>query len=164
MQTGTTLRAHLEVAQLMKTLFCCLILLVSLVACSSPPPAKLVTWETLCIPENYDQQVAIEGYPFLPVTALVSDTMLIDLHQGDVQEGTFIPVSMTLGSGNNQMVEPPDSYTDDDLLIRAGDGTEIRTGGRIRVEGKLISSPTEAPGQVQCILFGATNIVALPAE
>jgi hypothetical protein len=141
----------------MKAFLLSLLLLVVLAACESTPPGKPVTWETLCITENNDQQVAIEGYPYLPVTALVSDTMLIDLHQEPDRGGELIAVSMKLGSGNNQMVEPPDDYTDDDLLIRAGDGTEIRTGARMRVEGKLLFSGDRA----SCILFAATAIVAL---
>lgn len=139
----------------MKSLFLCLILLFTLAACESTPPGKPVTWDTLCVPENSDQQVAIEGYPYLPVTALVSDTMLIDLHEEPDREGRLISTSMTLGSGNNQMVEPPDDYTDDDLLIRAGDGTEIRTGQRIKVEGELIYSADS------CIIFGATAIAVV---
>ncbi|MBN8593500.1 MAG: hypothetical protein J0M33_17225 [Anaerolineae bacterium] len=139
----------------MKSLFLCLILLFTLAACESTPPGKPVTWDTLCVPENNDQQVAIEGYPYLPVTALVSDTMLIDLHEEPDREGRLISTSMTLGSGNNQMVEPPDDYTDDDLLIRAGDGTEIRTGQPMKVEGKVLYSETG------CVLFAATAIVAV---
>ena len=139
----------------MKSLLLCLILLFVLAASESTPPGKPVTWDTLCVPENNDQQVAIEGYPYLPVTALVSDTMLIDLHEEPDREGRLISTSMTLGSGNNQMVEPPDDYTAADLLIRAGDGTEIRTGQRIKVEGELIYSADS------CIIFAATAIVAV---
>lgn len=128
-------------------------------ACESTPPATLVTFDTFCNAENADKQVAIEGYPYLPSSMLITDTILVDLFERTNSQGREFPISLKVGTGANQVVEPPDDYTDADLLIRTQDNQEVRAGTKIRVEGRVLRSQSiDDPEVYNCLLFEGTNI------
>jgi hypothetical protein len=143
----------------MKLILALLMVLVVASACEPTPPAVAVTMDTVCSEEYKDKQVALEGYPYLPSTMLVSDTLLVELYERPNLQGDYIPVSLKVGTGSNQVVEPPDDYTDDDLLIRTNSNQEIRAGNKIRVEGKLLYTVTGIESNpVSCIIFDGGNI------
>lgn len=127
--------------------------------CGDTTPPVPSTIDTVCNQELSDKKVVLEGYPYLPSTILVSDTLLVEFYERPNMQGKYIAVSLKVGTGSNQVVEPPDNYSDDDLLIRASDGQEIRAGNRVSVEGKLIYSPSsDANNPSSCILFDGGNI------
>lgn len=131
--------------------------LIVVSGCDTTPPIAS-TIATVCSQEFADKKVVLEGYPYLPGTMLVTDTLLVEFYERPNLQGKYIAVSLTVGTGSNQVVEPPDEYTDADLLIRTSDGQEIRAGNRVSVEGKLIYPPSSGNSPVNCILFEGGNI------
>lgn len=131
-----------------------LLLLASLVcACSSPPPpATPQTFSNFNTQANHEKQISLEGYLRLPVTALVSDTMLLDLHETTEPKSKSVPVSLYIGSSANQVEKPPKDYADKDLKVHANDGSLIDPQQKVRVSGKLIYSPSSS------ILFKPVDI------
>jgi hypothetical protein len=148
-----------KVRKAMKIAVLLLFVLIVASGCGDTTPPIASTIDTVCSQEFSDKKVVLEGYPYLPSTMLVTDTILIEFYERPNLEGKYIAVSLKVGTGSNQVVEPPDNYTDADLLIRTNDGQEIRAGNRVSVEGKLIYSPTgDANNPVSCILFDGGNI------
>ena len=132
-----------------------------LTACEQVPPGKPVTHATLCAVENAEQQIAISGYAYLPggIMTLATDTMFMELFEQPDRGGEMVRVSMTLGTGNNQMVEPPDSYSDADMLIHTDNGQEIHTGDLVQIEGKVIRTPSlNNPEKADCLLMDPIRV------
>lgn len=126
---------------------------VCMLGCSSPPPpATPMQWDNFNVQANHDKQISLEGYMRLPVAAMVSDTMLIDLYQKPERQGKSVPVSMRIGSGKNQVEKPPKDYKDSDFKLHANDGSLVGMGDKVRVSGKLIYSPSSS------ILFGPVDV------
>jgi hypothetical protein len=120
-------------------------LAVTVMGCSSPPPpATPMTFENFNVQANHEKQISLEGYLRLPVTTLVSDTMLVELYEKVEGKGKFVPVSLYIGSGANQVEKPPKDYSDKDLKVHANDGTLLGLQDKVRVSGKLIYSPSSA--------------------
>ncbi len=143
----------------MKFVLSLLMVLVVASACESTPPAVAVTIDTVCSEEYKDKQVLLEGYPYFPSSIMVTDTILIELYESPNLQGDYIPVSLKVGTGSNQVVEPPDDYADDDLLIRTNSNQEIRAGNKISVEGRLLYNATgNEANPVSCIIFDGGNI------
>lgn len=117
-----------------------LALLASLTwGCSSPPPpATPQTFSNFNVQANHQKQISLEGYLRLPVSALVSDTMLVDLLETPDPKAKNVPVSLYIGSGANQVEKPPKDYTEKDLRVHANDGSLIDPQQKVRVSGKLI--------------------------
>lgn len=107
--------------------------------CSSPPPpATPQTFTSFNTQSNHEKQISLEGYLRLPVTALVSDTMLLDLIETPDSKAKAVPVSLHIGSSANQVEKPPKDYTEKDLKVHANDGSLIEPTQKVRVSGKLI--------------------------
>lgn len=121
---------------------------------SPPPPATAVSWKDFNTQGNNDKQISLEGYVRMPVAALVSDTMLLELHEQADGKGANVSFSTTVGSSANQMEKPPEKYTDADLKLHAKDGSLVKATDKVRVSGKLIysSSPNST------ILFGPIEV------
>lgn len=121
--------------------------------CSSPPPpATPQTFSNFNTQANHQKQISLEGYLRLPVTAMVSDTMLLDLFENSDGKGKPVPVSLRIGSSANSVEKPPKDYTDKDLKVHANDGSLIEANQKVRVSGKLIYSPSSS------ILFAPVDI------
>lgn len=121
-------------------LFCSSLCAVALItACSSTPePGKPVTHASVCIEENNEQRVAIEGYPRLTgMFTMVSDDMSVGLFEAPQGQGESISARLTVGTGANQVEDLPDEYTEDDLKIHTSDNQVVSTDDRIRVHGRL---------------------------
>lgn len=115
------------------------------VGCSSPPPpATPMTFDTFNVQANNDKQISLEGYMRLPVAAMVSDTMLVDLYDNPDGKGKAVPVSIYVGSGKNQVEKPPKDYTDKDFKLHANDGSLVTMKDKVRVSGKLVYSPSSS--------------------
>lgn len=124
--------------------------------CSSPPPpATPQTFSNYNTKANHEKQISLEGYLRLPVTALVSDTMLLDLLETTDSKAKGVPVSLYIGSSANQVEKPPKDYTEKDLKVHANDGSLIEPNQKVRVSGKLIYSPSAS------ILFKPVDIQKL---
>ena len=134
----TEIMNFLRTRQLVLATLACL-----LVGCSSaPPPATPMTFANFNAQANNDKQISLEGYLRLPVSALVSDTMLIDLYETPDGKGKPVPVSMNIGSGANSVEKPPKDYTEKDLKVHANDGSLVEPQQKVRVSGKLVYSPS----------------------
>ena len=103
----------------------------------APPPATLMTFEQADKPENNDKQIALEGYPRLPARAVLSDSMLIELHQDPSDKSKSINFDCNLGGGANQVEKPPRQHTQEAIKIHGSDGSLIISKDKIRVEGQL---------------------------
>ncbi len=122
-----------------------LILLSSLLcaACSSPPPpATPQTFANYNTQANDQKQISLEGYLRLPVSALVSDTMLLDLVEAPDSKGKPASVSLYVGTSANQVENPPKDYTEKDLKVHANDGSLIEPNQKVRVSARLIFNPS----------------------
>lgn len=124
--------------------------------CSSPPPpATPVTWTDFNVQANHDKQISLEGYVRLPAAALVSDTMLVELYEHEDGKGKPLSFSVRIGSGANQVEKPPKDYKENDLKLHANDGSLVGLQEKVRVEGKLVFSPSSS------ILFAPINVQKL---
>ena len=124
---------------------------------SAPPPATPVSWKDFNSQANHDKQVSLEGYPRLPAAALVSDTMLIELHEQADGKGTNVSFSIPIGSSANQVEQPPKDYKETDLKLHANDGSLVGLESKIRVSGKLLYST----GGKGTILFAPVDVQKL---
>jgi len=126
--------------------------------CSSPPPpATPVNWKDFNSQANNDKQVSLEGYVRLPAAALISDTMLLELHEQQDGKGANVSFSTYLGSSANQVEKPPENYKETDLKLHANDGSLVAAGDKVRVAGKLIY----ASGGNGTILMGPIDVQKL---
>lgn len=109
--------------------------------CSSPPPpATPQTFSNYNTQANHEKQISLEGYLRLPVSAMISDTMLLDLNETPEPKSKSASVSLYIGSSANQVEKPPKDYTDKDLKVHANDGSLIEPNQKVRVSGKFIFS------------------------
>jgi len=121
--------------------FCALILAGGLCACSSPPPpATPQTFANFNTKANDQKQISLEGYLRLPVSTLVSDTMLLDLYETSDAKGKPVSVSIYIGNSANRVEKPPKDYTSKDLKVHANDGSLVDPQQKVRVAGKMIYS------------------------
>lgn len=109
--------------------------------CSSPPPpATPQTFSNYNTQANHEKQISLEGYLRLPASAMVSDTMLLDLNETAEPKSKSVSVSLYIGSSANHVEKPPKDYTDKDLKVHANDGSLIEPNQKVRVSGKFIFS------------------------
>lgn len=115
------------------------------VGCSSaPPPATPMTFDNWKDKANDQKQISLEGYVRLPAAALVSDTMLLELHEKPEGKDRYADFSTRIGSGKNQVEKPPKDYTDKDLKLHANDGSLVGPKDKVRVSAKVIYSPSSS--------------------
>jgi hypothetical protein len=126
----------------MKKLTFLLIALAAWGCASAPPPATPQTFANYNTQANHDKQISLEGYLRLPVSALVNDTMLLDLKETPDSKDKPVSVSLYIGAGANQVEKPPKDYTDKDLKVHANDGSLIEPNQKVRVSAKLIYNPS----------------------
>lgn len=107
-----------------------------LVGCSHPATTPM-TFDTAADAANNGQMVSIEGYARLPVSGIINDTMLIDLHQTADEKSPHIGIDVPIGSGANHLEEPPKDYKDSDMKLHASDGSLIAPTDKVRVSGEL---------------------------
>lgn len=109
--------------------------------CSSPPPpATPQTFSNYNTQANHEKQISLEGYLRLPASAMISDTMLLDLNETAEPKSKSVSVSLYIGSSANHVEKPPKDYTDKDLKVHANDGSLIEPNQKVRVSGKFIFS------------------------
>ena len=114
-----------------------------MLGCSSaPPPATPMTFATWNTKENDQKQISLEGYVRLPAAALVSDTMLLELHEKPEGKSSSVDFSTRIGSGKNQVEKPPKDYSDKDLKLHANDGSLVGPQDKVRISGKVVYSPS----------------------
>ena len=144
----------------MKTVLVSTLLGLLLVACASPPPpATPMTFESADAQANHQKQISLEGYMSLPVAALVSDTMLIDLYEKPGKQGRCVSVSCRIGSGKNCVEKPPKDYKESDFKLHANDGSLVSSDAKVKVAGKLLWSKAVAPGKPNSlVLFAPVDI------
>jgi len=128
----------------------------AILGCSSPPPpATPKTFANFNTQENNDKQISLEGYLRMPVAAMVSDTMLVDLFEKPDGKDKPVPVQLRIGSSANCVEKPPKNYSDKDFKVHANDGSLVSPDQKVRVSGKLIYSPSSS------ILFSPVDIQKL---
>lgn len=135
-----------------------LLALVALTICSCsspPPPATPQTFSGYNTQANQGKQISLEGYLRLPVSALVSDTMLLDLVETPDSKSKPASVSLSVGSGANQVEKPPKDYTDKDLKVHANDGSLLEPNQKVRVSARLVYDPSAS------VLFAPVDIQKL---
>lgn len=145
----------------MKFLLLVSILAMLLAGCGEElPPAQEASIDTLCSGQYKDgDRVAITGYPaFSDMFMLVMSSIMIHLFEEPGRQGDSAFVSIPVGTGSNEIEDPQDSYTDDDLVIRAADGQRLKANNRIRVEARLLIGQSSDPDTATCSLMQPIRI------
>lgn len=124
-----------------------------LVGCGSKPlpPAEAIAFADRCDP-RFDEQivkgasvfkrVTLEGTLDIPrgMFVVCRDTCEVSLHgQPDRSDPPFT-MFVTVGEGENQASEYPETYSDADLKVHAVGGKTLGVGARVRVTGSRLGS------------------------
>ncbi len=111
---------------------------------SAPGPATPKTFANYNEQANNGQRLSLEGYVRLPAATLVSDTMMLELHEQPDSDKPQISFSIPIGGGANQVEQPPKDYQASDLKVRDKTGALIAPDQKVRISGKLIYSPSSS--------------------
>jgi len=126
-------------------------------ACSKKPlqPLEATTLEKVCTEAFgpfYDERkyvkyhrVSFTGYLATPKSAMVSDTMFVDVHQNPNRGGARVYASFKVGSGKNRVEKLKNGYKESDLKIESNNGADLGNGSKVAIEGEV--SPGGIPGK-----------------
>ncbi len=100
------------------------------------PEAIEVTFDDICA-EGVRRVTIHAQLATLPVQMYCGTSCPIRL-QDPLGSGWILPMRIDVGTGENQMEELPDSFSDGDLRIRGADGRTVGVGGKVSVTGWTI--------------------------
>lgn len=89
--------------------------------------------------------VSFEGFLATPKSAMVSNTMFVDVYQKPNRGGVRLNASFTVGSGKNRVARLAKSYKESDLKIQSNSGVELGNGSKVKIQGEV--SPGGVPGK-----------------
>ncbi|MBL8096856.1 MAG: hypothetical protein JNL73_21950 [Anaerolineales bacterium] len=99
---------------------------LALAACSPPKPGTAVEFGDAC--GKAGERVQVTGYPVLPDT-IEGDTVNLWVYELAPYEGEVLEVTLSIGSGANEVGDVEDQFADEDLQLTAGDGKTVYTFG-----------------------------------
>jgi len=126
-------------------------------ACKKKPeaPVEPTTIDKVCTEQfgpYYDERkyvkfhrVSFSGYLATPKSAMISNTMFVDVHEKPNRAGTLVRASFRVGTGKNQVERLGKSYKESDLKIEANNGTMLGHGSKVQIVGDV--SPGGVPGK-----------------
>jgi uncharacterized Zn finger protein len=114
-----------------------------LAACSSEPPTPgtLTTLDAACDKANEGKRIAVEGYLKLP-DSFKGDSSVLMRIKGTLNDNFPAKIATSISSAKdgkapNTMNILPKSYSEDDLVVRASDGSVLKYDSKVRVSGKM---------------------------
>lgn len=89
--------------------------------------------------------VSFEGFLATPKSAMVSNTMFVDVYQKPNRGGVQLKASFSVGSGKNRVARLAKSYKESDLKIQSNSGVDLGNGSKVKIQGEV--SPGGVPGK-----------------
>ena len=118
-------------------------------------PIEPTTLEKVCTEAfgpYYDERkharyhrVSFEGYLAIPKSAMISNTMFVDVHQSPNRGGKKVLASFTVGSSKNRVERLKSGYKESDLKIESNAGVDLTHGSKVKIVGDV--SPGGIPGK-----------------
>lgn len=119
------------------------------------PPVEPTTFNEVCTEKfgpYYDERkhsryhrVSFEGYLATPKSAMISNTMFVEVHGGPNRAGKRLLASFRVGSGKNQVERLKNGYKESDMKIESDSGKELGNGSKVKIVGDV--SPGGVPGK-----------------
>lgn len=117
-----------------------------LAACSPAEPPSLVSAEKACALDNDGKPATVAGYFQTRSMVFCTDSCTLDFAETPDGEGPLSP-DIKVGTGNNQMLELPDNFSDSDFQVTAADGTKLGLGDHVQISGRM------SVGQDVCLMY-----------
>ncbi|MFZ5629501.1 MAG: hypothetical protein ACOY5B_10265 [Spirochaetota bacterium] len=126
-------------------------------ACKKEPqqPLEATTIDKVCTEAFgpfYDERkyvryhrVSFSGYLQTPKSAMVSDTMFVDVYEKPNRAGALVRSSFKIGSGKNKVERLKDRFKESDLKIESNNGVALSNGSKVTIQGAV--SPGGVPGK-----------------
>lgn len=121
------------------------------------PPVEPTTFAEVCTEKfgpYYDERkhsryhrVSFEGYLATPRSAMISNTMFVEVHAGPNRAGKPLLASFRVGGGKNQVERLKSGYKESDLKIESNSGQDLGNGSKVTLVGDV--SPGGIPGKWQ---------------
>lgn len=120
-------------------------------------PIEPTTFEKVCTEAfgpYYDERkhsryhrVSFEAYLATPTSAMISNTMFVELYPQPNRAGKKMLASFTVGSRKNQVERLKSGYKETDLKIESNGGVPLTHGSKVKIVGDV--SPGGIPGKWQ---------------
>ena len=89
--------------------------------------------------------VDFTGYLAAPKSAMVSNTMFVEVYQQPNRAGAYVLASFTVGTRKNQVERLKSGYKESDLKIESNSGVMLGNGSKVKIEGDV--APGAIPGK-----------------
>lgn len=119
------------------------------------PPVEPTTLEKVCTEAfgpYYDERkhsryhrVSFDGYLATPKSAMISNTMFVEVYQSPNRGGKKVLSSFTVGSSKNRVERLKNGYKESDLKIESNSGAALGHGSKVKIVGDV--SPGGVPGK-----------------
>jgi hypothetical protein len=130
--------------------------LVTVAGCS-PKDQPIIPLDEVCATAENGTTVTTAGFLTGPDGLMMCDgtTCEMAISNRGIGGNTNLRIDVRLGSGRNAMVEPPDRYTNADLVVKDNEGVARELGDWIVVQGRILTGSA-------CLITPASFI--LPGE
>ncbi len=118
-------------------------------------PIEPTTLEKVCTEAfgpYYDERkhsryhrVSFDGYLATPKSAMISNTMFVEVYQNPNRGGKKLLASFTVGSMKNRVERLKSGYKESDLKIESNGGVALSHGSKVKIIGDV--SPGGIPGK-----------------
>ncbi len=125
----------------LNTILAAIVLLFLVLGCGKSEPLKPIPISELCVPENSNQDVIVDGYVwaknsiYCKKTASFTKLCALKLYDNRDQRGDSITVRFRQGNGSNELKKLPNPFTPSDIDIQTNDGKVVSVMNKIRVMG-----------------------------
>lgn len=138
------------------TLFVCSVVAATAAAGCQPKDLEVVPLSEVCEAAEYGTTVATAGFLVAPGSMMMCDGTTCEMALSDRGIGgdTNLRIDVRLGRGRNAMVEPPDNWSIDDLVVKDNEGVEHRVGDWIVVHGRILN------GEGPCLITPISFVLA----
>jgi len=100
------------------------------------PPKAITFADADDTADLHEKRISIEGYLKVGSHIYGDSYITIQLWERKNQEkGEYVAVSVTVGTGNNEIKELPDKYKRSDMAVKDDKGQVIRHGDKVRITG-----------------------------
>lgn len=90
--------------------------------------------------------VAFSGYLATPKSAMISNTMFIEVYEKPNRTGEKLLASFSVGSRDNYVARLKDNYKESDLKVKSDTGEILGNGSKVVIQGDV--SPGVVPGKM----------------
>jgi hypothetical protein len=120
--------------------------------------------DDVCETGEYGKAIRTAGYLYGPGTMMSCDGVTCEMMISNTRAGgnTSLRIDIRIGSGNNSMDEPDDSFNEADLVVRDDLGDSHRIGDWIVVQGRLLNEQACLMTPVSRVYPGAAPLAAAP--